>query len=696
MRWAKTLLAASSLVVSSCFINSTFAEDARLHSLRDLDHPVSFDPTFKTANDWKLRAASLREQTLVAEGLWPLPERTPLNAVVHGKIDRDGYTIEKVFFASYPGHYVSGNLYRPKDRTGKLPAVLSPHGHWANGRMYEATDADAKASLANGGESTENGARYPLQARCAMLARMGCIVFMYDMVGVADSTQIDHRAGFTDADAILRLQSFMGLQTWNSIRALDFITSLDDVDASRIAVTGASGGGTQTFILGAIDDRPAVEFPAVMVGQDMQGGCICENAPLLRIDTNNIELTGTFAPKPLGMTAANDWTREMETVAYPKLQKVYGLFHAQKNVLGRHFSFPHNYNQVSREMMYNWLNDHLKLGRPSPVKELPFDPVPPSELSVYDHEHPRPKDSATANALRKTMREMSDHQLDAIWTKSPDKYRDTVRVALKKMIADDLPRGDKVEYTFINARTTSKNCIAEFSVLSRAGANEVVPQLRLLPQNWNGQIVIWSESDGKSALLDKEGNPTGEAAYLVGRGNMVVSADLFLTGESKLAAAPSTRPANIVSSNQTYAGFIYGYNRSTLANRAHDLLTVIAFCKATPGVKRMDLVGAGEVAVATLIAKAIANESIDRTTLDMAGFDFDRITDSLDPQMLPGALKYGGVNGIAALCTHGRAMIYGARRDKDSYPRAAGTASLSLTVERPKSPEALVDFLEEN
>ena len=691
MRWS--MFASIVLALASAI---TSAEDARLHSLRDLDHPVSFEPDFKTADAWKKRAGSLRQQVLVAEGLWPLPERTPLNAVVHGKIDRDGYTIEKVFFASYPGHYVSGNLYRPKNREGKLPVVISPHGHWANGRMYEATDADAKASLANGGESTENGARYPLQARCAMLARMGCVVFHYDMVGYADSTQIEHRTGFTDAEAILRLQSFMGLQTWNSIRAFDFVASLPDVDTSRIAVTGASGGGTQTFILGAIDDRPAVEFPAVMVGEAMQGGCICENAPLLRIDTNNIELTGTFAPKPLGMSAANDWTRDMETVAYPKLQKVYGLFHAQKNVLGRHFSFPHNYNQVSREMMYNWFNDHLNLGFPSPVKELPFDPVAPGELSVYDHEHPRPKDSATATELRKTMREASDHQLDAMWLKDPAEYRDTVRLALTKMIDDDLPSIEQVERTIINTRTTPKNSTVEFSVLSRKASNEVVPCLQISPEKWNGQIVIWSTGEGKSSLLDADGNPTAEAAYLVGRGNKLVSADLFLTGESRNAAVPSTRPANIVSSNQTYAGFIYGYNRSTLANRAHDLLTVIAVCKATPGVKRIDLVGTGETAVATLIAKAIANESIDRTALDMAGFDFDRITDALDPQMLPGALKYGGVNGIAALATNGHTMVYGARRDKDAYPRAAGTPSLSLTVERPKSAEALVDFPEEN
>jgi hypothetical protein len=692
MRWA----AFTSLALSLCS-TATFAEDVRLHSLRDLDHPVSFEPDFKSANSWKQRAASLREQVLVAEGLWPLPERTPLNAVIHGRIDRDGYTIEKVFFASYPGHYVSGNLYRPRNHIGKLPVVLSPHGHWANGRMYEATDADANAALASGGESTMNGAKFPLQARCAMLARMGCIVFMYDMVGYADSTQIEHRTGFTDADAILRLQSFMGLQTWNSIRALDFISGLDDADPSRIAVTGESGGGTQTLILGTVDDRPAIEFPAVMVSQDMQGGCICENAPLLRIDTNNIELTGTFAPKPLGMSAANDWTREMETVAYPKLQKVYSLFHAQQNVLGKHFSFPHNYNQVSREMMYNWFNDHLKLGWASPVTELPFNPVPPKELSVYDEEHPRPADSAAAPALRKTMREASDHQLDALWIKNPEAYRATVLVALKKMIADDLPPADQVEREMIYGRTNSKHCIVEFDVLSRKNANEAVPYLRLLPENWNGHIVIWCDGEGKASLLDEDGNPTGEAAYLVGRGDMVVSADLFLTGESKNASTPLTRPANAISSNQKYAGFIYGYNRSILANRAHDLLTVIADCKATSSdVKRIDLIGTGEVAAATLVARAIANDSIDRAAIDLAGFDFDRITDPLDPQMLPGALKYGGINGIAALCTHGHTMIYGARRDKDSYSRAFGTASLSLTVERPPTSESLVDFLEEN
>src|SRR5204863_3529918 len=121
-----------------------------------------------------------------------------------------------------------------------------------NGRFYDAGETAAQQQIDQGAEKTMAGARHPLQARCAQLARMGCVVFHYDMVGIADSQQIEHRAGFTDAAAELRLQSFMGLQTFNSIRALDFLTSLPDVDAKRLGVTGASGGGTQTFLLCAI------------------------------------------------------------------------------------------------------------------------------------------------------------------------------------------------------------------------------------------------------------------------------------------------------------------------------------------------------------------------------------------------------------------------------------------------------------
>ena len=672
------------------------SDDVRLHQLRDIDHPWIFSPQiYKDKQQWQARAEQLRQQVLVAEGLWPLPPRTPLNAVIHGKIDRDDYTIEKVFFASYPGHYVSGNLYRPKNRSGKLPAVLSPHGHWNNGRMYDAGESVAKKQIALGAEQTMEGARFPLQARCAMLARMGCIVFHYDMVGYADSTQIEHRAGFTDAEAILRLQSFMGLQTWNSIRALDFLTSLPDVDPNRIAVTGASGGGTQTFILGTIDPRPAVEFPAVMVGEAMQGGCICENAPLLRVGTNNVELAATFAPKPLGMSAANDWTIDMEVDAYPKLRSIFSLFGAEDDVLGKHFSFEHNYNQVSREMMYNWLDEHLKLGWPSPVKEKPFVPVPPKQLSVYDNEHPRPSDASNASQLRERMTEISDRQLDELWKSNPEEYRQVVTTALRVMVDDQLPASSDVTFTPVASdHALVDGSKLQIGTVSRKDACESVPCVRLVPQKWNGTVTIWADPAGKATLFDSPDRPASEASYLLGRGNAIICADLFLTGEAQRAGVPTTRPAAAQNAGQKYAGFIYGYNRSILANRVHDLLTVVAYAHSDRGTKQVRLIATGSVGPAALLARALAADAIDRAAIDLGGFDFDRVTDSLDPMMLPGALKYGGINGIAALCGHGHTLLTGARRDTDSYARAAGTNSLSLRAET-TGYEDLVDWLEQ-
>ena len=286
-------------------------DDGRVAAARDLDHPATFTPAFATKAEWMARAETLRRQVRVALGLWPWPERTPLNAVVRGRIVRDGYTIEHVAFESVPGHWVTGSLYRPTGRTGRLPAVLAPHGHWPGGRHQERSADDAKKEMASGAEQTIESARYPLQARPAMLARMGVIAFAWDMVGYADSTAIEHRAGFTDADAELRLQSFLGLSMWNAVRAVDFLLTLPDVDPARIGINGASGGGTQSLLLAAIDDRVATAVPAVMVSGNMQGGCICENATLMRLGTNNIELTALAAPRPLAAVAANDWTHRL-------------------------------------------------------------------------------------------------------------------------------------------------------------------------------------------------------------------------------------------------------------------------------------------------------------------------------------------------------------------------------------------------
>jgi len=308
-----------------------------------------------------------------------LPARTPLNAVLQGALDRGDYTVEKVYFESFPGFFVTGSLYRPKGGGGAVPAVLCPHGHWPDGRFHDAGEAEIRKQIEQGGEEFPEGGRSALQARCVQLARMGCVAFLYDMIGYADSVQISFDVAHTFAhqrpemntltdwglyspQAESHCQSVMGLQTWNSIRALDFLSALPGVDTSRLAVTGASGGGTQTFILCAVDPRPALAFPAVMVSTAMQGGCTCENASGLRVGTGNVELAALFAPKPLGVTSANDWTREVAAKGFPELQQLYALMGAEDKVmLWRGERFDHNYNSLSRNAFYHWINRHFQL-----------------------------------------------------------------------------------------------------------------------------------------------------------------------------------------------------------------------------------------------------------------------------------------------------------------------------------------------
>ncbi|GAH04583.1 unnamed protein product, partial [marine sediment metagenome] len=283
-------------------------------------------------------------------------------------------------------------------------------------------------------ERFEQSGRFPKLARCAQLARMGCVVFIFDMLGYADSQQISRslahgfrqqrpeldtptRWGFFSTQAELRLQSIMGLQTWNSIRALDFLCPLPDVDSQRIGVTGGSGGGTQTILLCAIDPRPVVSFPNGMVSTAMQGGCTCENCCLLRIGTGNVELAALFAPKPQGMTAADDWTREMMTDGYPQLQSLYALFGAKDRVLCRKLThFHHNYNYVTRATMYGWFNQYLQLGLKDPIVEEDWRPLSAAQQSVWDDDHPAPRtDSDYEPALLQAMARQSDSQVAAVF-----------------------------------------------------------------------------------------------------------------------------------------------------------------------------------------------------------------------------------------------------------------------------------------
>ena len=171
-----------------------------IHKHYDATHYAGLD-------EWKRYRQWLRRTMKVSLSLSPAPVKGPLKAKVFGKMAtwrcwNYGYTCEKVYFESLPGYYVTGNLFRPAEKSRKKrPGILCAHGHWGAGRLH---DYDPAGSVIS---------------RCIQLARMGAVVFSYDMVGYNDSCQVSHRERGHDLHYGL---STMALQTWNSIRAGDF------------------------------------------------------------------------------------------------------------------------------------------------------------------------------------------------------------------------------------------------------------------------------------------------------------------------------------------------------------------------------------------------------------------------------------------------------------------------------------------
>ena len=644
--------------------------DRRLKELKDLNSYFPWQPS-ATVGEWEKRAEYVRRQVLVSTGLWPMPTKRPSHAVVHGKVDRDDYTVERVILQTGDGLYCTGSLYRPKAKaTGKRPAILTPHGHWATGRFHRHGDQQWEVEQKTKAESFESG-RHPLQARCVQLARMGCVVFLYDMLGVADSStpltaglihgfgkQRDDlsspdRWGMFSAQSELRCLNALGLQTWNSIRALDWLSSLDDVDPSRIGVTGASGGGTQTFMLGAVDSRPAAFFPAVMVSTSMQGGCTCENASYLRVGTGNIELAALAAPRPLGMSAADDWTQELETKGLPELKQHYAMLGVPDLVEGKYFAFGHNYNQHSRQMMYEFFNRHLKLGLESPIVEKDFVPLSIEEATVWTGEYKKPTGTADdeVRVLRGFARDQDAQLAELTPVDAPtlNQFRQVVGGAWDVMIGRKLPGQD--DFTQVNTSKTDNEELMRFKTLVQVGAfGEEVPVHFFLPKNWTKQVAIWISDDGKDALLKQDGTPVAAVQKLIDAGVSVALPDLLYQGEF-LADGKPLAMTRRVNNPREFAGYTLGYNHPLFCQRVHDILTLIAFCRYSKyEPSSIHLIGLGKQSGALAAAAAFqAGTTIAKLAIGTEGFRFGTITDIRDPMLVPGAVRYGDTPGLIAL-----------------------------------------------
>ncbi|TVS20876.1 MAG: acetylxylan esterase [Planctomycetaceae bacterium] len=681
-----TLLLVASSIASDLRVlpEGRLPDDRRLQPLKDLDGYFPFQPP-ADLDAWQHRSEQIRRQVLVSQGLWPMPEKTPLNAVIHGRIKQPGYTIEKVYFESFPGFYVTGNLYRPEKVSGRAPGILSPHGHWPNGRFYDAGEASVLREIVQGAERFEDGGRSPMQARCVQLARMGCVVFHYDMIGYADCQQISYEIahrfakqrpdmnraegwGFYSPQAESNLQSVMGLQTWNSIRALDFLESLPDVDPQRLGATGASGGGTQTFLLAAIDPRLAVSFPAVMVSTAMQGGCTCENACLLRIGTGNVEFAALFAPQPQALTGADDWTREMETKGFPELKQLYEMFQAAEKVrLHPLVWFRHNFNYVNRAVMYEWMNQHFELGLPSPIVEGPYQRLTPDELTVWNADHPKPQggDQFERDLLR-AWKADSDRQLDALLPRDPadgDRFERVIGGAVQTLIGRGLPSPEDVEFESVERRERD-GWVQTNGLLNHRPAGEQLPVVLLEPDATANRMVVWLSAEGKSGLFEHSGELHPAVAELLGSGVTVLGGDLLYQGEF-LPTEETLQQTPRVKNPREAAAYTFGYNHTVFASRVHDVLTLIAFARQRSPDQQVDLAGLHGSGPWASVALSVAGDAVDKAVLDTQRFRFAAIDDIHSPDFLPGGAKYFDLPGMLTLA---RSRIWLAGESEQTVP----------------------------
>jgi dienelactone hydrolase len=630
--------------------------EARLTRPRTPEDGNGFRPPV-SRTDWDRRRRELREQILVAAGLWPMLPKSPLRPQVYGRIQREGYTIEKVVLCTLPGFYLCGNLYRPSGfaaaGAGRFPGVLCPHGHWAHGRFEDV-----------------------VQARGVGLARLGCVAFHYDMIGYADSKPFGHTLRDSRMDRLG--MSLGGLQLWNSLRALDFLRSLPDVDPDRIACTGASGGGTQTFLLTAVDDRVHLSAPVCMVSTGFQGGCECENSPSLRIDTDNVEIAAAAAPRPLFLVGATgDWTKEIVEKGFPEIQATYRLLdHPERTGVAR-FDAGHNYNQQSREAVYGWSVRWL-LGRTDgqPVHEAPFTVESEATLSCYDAQHPRPADEADPAALKATLTRMVTEQAEALAPKSAGQWRRAralVRVGLRRRLAVRVPEGSDI---------LTESGPEGRLVLGRSGAGDRIPAY-LWPSDQTGgraaTLVVGPEIGGNG---EQSSSPL--IRHLREGGQTVLAIGPLGVGEHGPASAPGD-------------GFFTTYNRTLLAEQVQDVLTALAYLRGRPDLRDVNLVGEGSMGPVCLLARAL-DARVARTAVDADAFEYTADGEVPAERALPGILRFGGLRAAAALAAPGPLLLHhtGGALDpawaRQAYELAGHSAALRTSTER-LPPEEVVAWL---
>lgn len=474
------------------------------------------DPASK--EEWEARVPQVRTALAQGLGLDPMPERTPLNARVTGTADRELYTIENVVFESRPNFYVAANVYIPKNVELPAPGIVIVAGH-----------------------DMDNGKNCPTYQMAHLgLVRQGFIVMAHDPIGQGERKLpgFGHELGY---GSLLVGQTNEGYIVWDTIRAIDYLTSREDVDANRIGLCGNSGGGENTFYTMPFDDRIQVggSFSFVCTYEHWlrYGGnhCICNHLPGIVHEMEEFEIIGLNAPRPF--LFGNGTEDKIFPIAgvretYQRAQGVYDLVASAERVRSVEAEEPHGWSQPLREACYGWMNLWLRdegTGESVPEPEYESEDPKLSDLLCFDgtampdgHETVVTLNRKDADALRSAYATPPDSL--AAWEQRAPAWREEVWQVLggrpepftptARIVNEFESDGLHVEVLAI----TTEPGMEVGAVFGRpAGADGATP----------ATLFVGGHEDKRSAILE------GYAAESVKGGNAALVLDPRATGEAK-------------------------------------------------------------------------------------------------------------------------------------------------------------------
>ncbi|MEX2262917.1 MAG: acetylxylan esterase [Bryobacteraceae bacterium] len=589
----------------------------------------------ETSADVTARRIYIREKMVQAVG--GFPERTPLNARVVGTLKRDGYRIEKIVFESQPRFYVAANLYVPERGRAPYPAVLYPLGHEPGGKSYPVW-----------------------QQMLGSLARKGFVALTWDPLGQGERVQLydpdlkqskvvssttEHT--ILGAQCLLNGDSIARYTIWDGIRALDYLLSRKEVDATRIACTGNSGGGTHTAYLSALEDRIHVAAPSCYITswprllqtigpQDAEQILL----PWFQAGLDHGDFVHAFAPKPyLILSAIRDFfsiSGARET--FQEAKRIYAVADAPEKVHMVEADDGHGYSKPRREAAYEWFGRWLKPDDPT-RNEPEIEPFTEAELFCT------PTGQVATSLQGETVFTLNQ-QRTAQWRKS---FATGERLLSEvKRLTGYAPASGPPPVHFYGRLGRPGYSIEKLVYESEPGIP--IPSLLFLPEGGGKRpAIVYAHSRGKA----EEGAPGGDIEGMVRAGFAVLAVDLRGRGET--ATREATKGDNWTRYFGQYdlAMTSFQLGRTLVGMRAADIARGVDALAARPEIEPERIFGFGKDADAlVMLHAALFDARIRRVALEGMLLSYDSVIRypihrQMFESVVPGALRVYDLPNLA-------------------------------------------------